>query len=129
MIQQVFIIDDDPVSIRLSEFILSHTHFASRILTFLDPRKALDTLTSNLSGDLPEYLFLDLNMPFLDGWQFLDQLEPYALDLQDRMRVYILTSSVAPEDKIRARRYPLVVGFLEKPLDEGQLKLLHLADK
>jgi CheY-like chemotaxis protein len=62
-------------------------------------------------------IFLDLNMPEMDGWEFLQALQPRQQELAGRVKIYILTSSLDQQDQQTARDYPLVAGFLLKPFD------------
>lgn len=117
MINKVILIDDDPLSIYLTRFVLQQVQFAQTIETYQEAKSALYDLQANLGAALPEVIFLDLNMPEMDGWDFLEALQPRAQELAGRVRIYILTSSVDRQDQQIAGEYPLVAGFLLKPFD------------
>ncbi|TPE46370.1 response regulator [Pontibacter mangrovi] len=125
MFKKVYIVDDDEVSIFLAEAIMEAECFAAECKGYLDAQKALnDLLESAHNGNpdaLPEIIFLDLNMPFLSGWDFLEALVPVERDLKDRCRIYILTSSVDEQERRRAANTALVAGFLQKPLEDELL--------
>lgn len=72
-----YIIDDDKLSIRLMSMLISKNNFCEEIVSFYNPQTALDQLKNNASNpsQLPDVILLDLNMPVLDGWQFLDEFE------------------------------------------------------
>lgn len=125
MYKKVFIVDDDEVSIFLTEAILEAESFANECKGFLDAKIALQNLMDSVQGSsteaLPEVVFLDLNMPFLSGWDFLEALSPYEQALRGRCRIYILTSSVDEQEQKRAADSKLVAGFLQKPLEDEWL--------
>ncbi|ARS35578.1 response regulator [Pontibacter actiniarum] len=128
MYKKVFIVDDDEVSVFLAEAMLAADNFAQEYFSFLQPADALELLLQPLRqgepGELPNVLFLDLNMPFMSGWDFLDALTPYEGQLQEHCRIYILTSSVDADEMKRAQSYPFLAGFLHKPLEEAIIKKL-----
>jgi CheY-like chemotaxis protein len=85
---------------------------------------AQDALEKIILED-PQIIFLDLNMPVMNGWDFLDVLQRKNIKLD----VYILTSSVDPNDKKKAEKYENVKGFLTKPLSKETLEpILHCAN-
>ncbi|WP_276496383.1 response regulator [Pontibacter litorisediminis] len=124
MYNKVFIVDDDEVSIFLTEAILEAESFATECKGFQDAKAALQNLLESAKDSpeaLPEVIFLDLNMPFLSGWDFIEALSPYEEDLKGRCRIYILTSSVDEQERRRAHGNSLVAGFLQKPLEDEWL--------
>ncbi|RIJ42409.1 response regulator [Pontibacter oryzae] len=128
MFNKVYIVDDDEVSIFLTEALLEADNFASECRAFLDAQQALQMLLQSATGTapdtLPDVIFLDLNMPFISGWDFLDALAPYEQALKNQCRIYILTSSVDEQERLRANETSLVSGFLQKPLEDQCLTLL-----
>lgn len=128
MFNKVYIVDDDEVSIFLTEALLEADNFASECKAFLDAQQALQTLmltaTGTTADTLPDVIFLDLNMPFISGWDFLDALAPYEQTLKNKCRIYILTSSVDEQERLRASETSLVAGFLQKPLEDQWLTQL-----
>ncbi|WP_114784058.1 response regulator [Botryobacter ruber] len=122
MIRKVFIVDDDEISIFILESFLMTEGFAEEFVGFLDAEEALQVLLDAADEDLPEIIFLDLNMPVLSGWDFLDALQPYEDKLLGKCSIYILTSSVDPAEIKRARDYKLVVDYLHKPLTEEAIE-------
>jgi CheY-like chemotaxis protein len=116
-----YLIDDDLISLYVAEHVLRTEAFTEDIELFTTAEAALNSLAAQLPTQLPRVMFLDLNMPVMDGWEFLQALEPYAPALQARCHIYILTSSLALADTAKAQDYTLVSGVLNKPLDAADV--------
>ncbi|MBF9254584.1 response regulator [Pontibacter sp. 172403-2] len=128
MYKRVFIVDDDEVSIFLTEATLDFEAFAEEYQSFMSTKDAIDALLANIDGTspqpLPEIVFLDLNMPLMSGWGLLDALAPYEQQIIDSTRIFILTSSLDAQEVKRAGKYKLVTDFLEKPLSDTTIQKL-----
>lgn len=120
-----FLIDDDPISNYLTETLLRTEQALLPIRTFESAEEALHELLEALKANTPTVVFLDLNMPIMNGWQFLDALTPYTSQLRTRCHIYILTSSLALVDQEKAATYTLVDGLVHKPLDQAEIKAIH----
>lgn len=117
-----FLIDDDTLGNYLTEMLLRLENFASQIRTFESAEEALGALVQ--SKELPRVIFLDLNMPGMSGWDFLDALAPHRQRLLGQCAIYILTSSLALADMERSRTYDLVSGLIHKPIDQGEIRAI-----
>jgi CheY-like chemotaxis protein len=92
----------------------------------VSPVEAVAFLRQQAQTDsLPHVILLDLNMPLMSGWDVLDALKPLEPRLLGRCAIYVLTSSLAPTDRTRAREYPLVAELLHKPLSQAQIQAIH----
>lgn len=121
---KTYLIDDDSLAIYLTELLLRAEGFSNSICTFQSAEEALRTLVAEKKEAVPEVVFLDLNMPAMDGWQFLDALAPYEDELRGNCHIYILTSSLALADLEKSKHYDLVAGLVHKPLDSEEIRAI-----
>lgn len=112
----IMIVEDDPIVSFLHKRILQKNKIAQNPLTFMNGTEAWDFLVNDSSNKY-YLILLDLNMPILNGWQFLDKLEKEE-DISHRTRVAIITSSINPADISKAKNYGVVEQYLSKPLRE-----------
>lgn len=115
---RVFIIDDDPIHQRIAQIMISKHDLYDELVSYTEAEKALDFLKINLDNHefLPDVILLDLNMPVVDGWDFLAAFESIRKDLKKDIRIFIVTSSVDEKDKLRSQAFSTVKGFISKPL-------------
>ena len=118
----IVLIDDDVIGVFLTERLLKREGFTENITSFQSAEEALGFLQNAGPHELPHVIFLDLNMPIMDGWDFLDALKPQENRLLGRSHIYILTSSLAHSDLARIEDFPLVAGLIHKPLDTVQIQ-------
>jgi CheY-like chemotaxis protein len=124
-LKQVFIIvDDDPINNQICRFVLTKTYPNTRVIEFLCPHDGLNYLTEEFAEneETNAILFLDINMPGLSGWEFLDLYNVLPKSLKERVRVYLLSSSVDERDRSRAGENKYVESFISKPLTIGVLQ-------
>lgn len=116
------LIDDDFISVFLTEKLLRREEFSEQITSFQSPQQALEHVQQAIPDNVPDIILLDLNMPLMSGWDFLEAIRPQEAQLAGRCLIYILTSSLAPTDKIKAKEYGgLVAGVINKPLDRAKV--------
>ena len=109
----VIIVDDDAVVLFLHKILVQKCGYASAVQDFQDPKEALQYI-SKRSGKNKLLILLDINMPNLSGWKFLELLNE--IDPGKQHLVAMVTSSINSADKTRSEDYPEVIAFLEKPL-------------
>ena len=124
-IRAISIIDDDPITVFGIKKMLSAIEASEHIITYANGKEAIDgikSLIQNGSG-VPEVIFLDINMPIMDGWQFLEEF--IALPLTERIRVNIVTSSIDPADRQNWERYKAkthhLLDYKNKPIRKADI--------
>lgn len=124
--EKVLVIDDESINNFIAQSILKKYYPDIDVKCCLSAREGLDFLY-RLKTDghaLPEYIFLDLNMRVMDGWDFLNEYVGSGLPLKDGSRIVILSSSVFKHDSERALEYQVVFDFISKPLSPEHLHKL-----
>lgn len=125
MHKHVLIIDDDPINNLICEKVLERADFAEKVSSFLSAVDALDWLLTEATAGrgAVDVIFLDINLPLMDGWDFLEQLQQRRPDF--RALIFILSSSVSLEDQQKAIEHPLIHSFILKPLTLEKLAELN----
>ena len=121
---KIFLIDDNTIDLLISRKLLLKHDSELTVIEFSKAQEAVAAL-QNTEEPLPDLVLLDLNMPSMNGWEFLEAVKP--LDRPPE-RVFILTSSLDERDKTMATNYPSVKGYITKPLNtESITKALDLS--
>lgn len=121
MKKSIAIIDDDEIYKIIIGKMIHNSGLFDRVYLFDDSREALEVI-DNKKFSIPEIILLDLNMPHLDGWEFLDHLKKQQPGVYFKTEIYIVTSSISENDKDRAARYEGVQEFISKPITQEVLK-------
>jgi len=124
-VEFVVLIDDSDIDLFVQRRFIELSGFARRVITFRSSREALNYLSDSSLKEHPELIFLDLNMPEIDGFSFLEQYNKLVTDAPTR--IIILTSSSSSLDRDRAATFGNVIGFLSKPLTESNLAEIDLS--
>jgi CheY-like chemotaxis protein len=118
----LLIIDDDELFLFLGKHEVTKSNFHQQPLLFNSATAALEWLLEPQHITRNLLLFLDINMPVLNAWGFLDQLKTITFPYQ--IHVVIVSSSTDPQDFKKAETYPMVIKFFEKPLTKNLLQSL-----
>jgi CheY-like chemotaxis protein len=119
----ILVIDDDEPTNFLNKMIIQEAGCAEHVKAVQSGQEALEFLSreqNNLSEG-PDLIFLDINMPAMNGWEFLEKYRQLNKEQQARVMVVMLTTSLFTEDKIKASEMPEVSGFENKPLTAEKL--------
>ena len=131
MLDKILCVDDDPITLMLCRKVVEKVEFAKEIVTAKNGAEAIEYFDRLLSerkvkgsSEYPKLVLLDLNMPVMDGWEFLQTY--MSRDYQNvftSTRFIVLSSSIDPFDINKAKTYP-VIGFLSKPITKEMLENL-----
>lgn len=130
MLDLILCVDDDPITLMLAKKVISKASFSNEIISAKNGEEALhyfDTIKQNNGNEtqkLPQLIFLDLNMPVMGGWEFLDSFNSTIYEEFNAVKVIILSSTIDPEDLNKAKKYPVVIDFLPKPITTSMLEYL-----
>ena len=116
--KKLLVVDDDEIFLFTANYVLKKLFPDMEIVTSKNGEEALE----QLKNETPQAMFLDLNMPIMDGWEVLDNLS--ASNESSPFPIIIVTSSIDPADKEKANRHPFKPGFVEKPLSEENINSL-----
>ena len=124
--KRVMLVDDNEIDNIINEKIIEANSFADSILVFQTGQEALDYLKDNQNNekDLPEIVFLDINMPIMDGFQFLEDFEKFSDTVLNKCKIIMLSSSISPKDIDRAASSKYVKKYLNKPLNARYLEAI-----
>ena len=114
----VLLIDDDEATNLVNKMVVNKLDCAESVEIAYNGQEALDFLKSTTDGKYPQpdLIILDINMPVMDGWEFLEEYNQLNDDQLGRVVVTMLTTSLNPEDKAKADNSPNINDFLNKPL-------------
>ena len=131
-INNIFVIDDDSITLFGIRKMLSKITTTSNVFEFKNGQIAIETIKERIqNGDaLPEVIFLDINMPILCGWGFLEEF--IQLEIEQGILINIITSSIDPCDRQRWLSFKdkthHYIDFVDKPIYKIELKDLHKMD-
>lgn len=122
---RVLIVDDDPILIMVCGRLMKITGFSEEVVSAREGREALQVLEniySNTPDKLPEVILLDINMPVMNGWEFLEDFKRLAALFPKEVPVFMLSSTIDQADFDKAKTYPVIKGFYSKPLTKENLE-------
>ena len=124
LMRKYLIVEDDEVFIFLHEHVMRHADPDAEIISMKSSLMAVDYLNELIEkGEkMPDCILLDLNMPEMNGFQFLDYCKPMADTKFRNTHIYIVTSSLYESDKTKALSYSFLTAFKEKPLTKDDAK-------
>jgi CheY-like chemotaxis protein len=121
----ILLVDDDEINNFISIKLIKKALANAEISACLNGKIAIDELTQIQKTDpnkLPDFILLDINMPIMNGWEFLDEYKRLNIDATGKSKIYIISSSVFSNDISKARSYPLVKNFISKPLSVEKIR-------
>lgn len=122
--RKLVFIDDDPIDHFLMKHILrgknyfdttTYTIYGSLVLDYIEEHKSEPE-------KLPDMIFVDLNMPLFSGWDFLKRMEQMQHEISKDIPVFVISSSLRPDDKATSSKYSFVQDFISKPVDSREIE-------
>ena len=126
MHRAAMVIDDSAMERFLAERVIRNAMFADEVICFNSPLEGLAYLNTlgNDPARFPDVLFVDIHMPLMNGFQFLDEFQHFSNEIKQHCKIVMCSSSIATEDEVRIQKYPTVSKFLTKPLSVEMLENL-----
>lgn len=124
--KKVMVVDDNEIDLYIAEMLMGTTGFAEKVICVSSAREALAYLKP-LHADpeaLPQFIFLDINMPEMTGFDFLNEYQHLPENIRKKCIIMMLTTSLDEDDRMQAERNQFVRKFLNKPLDRDKLAQL-----
>ena len=115
---RILLIDDDEPTNFMSKIIIQKADENSIPSVMLNPKSALNILKNESINieEIPDLIFLDINMPSMNGWDFLDEYKDLEIHKRKNILLYMLTTSMNDDDDVKSKEYSCVNGFMVKPL-------------
>ncbi|MEP7169121.1 MAG: response regulator [Bacteroidota bacterium] len=126
-LNNVLLIDDDPMSNMINERIIQIAKFSPGVTSCLEGNEALEYLQKLIKTDLtkfPNIILLDIAMPEMDGWEFLEEFKKFPEFILNACKVCMLSSSIDQHDIDKSRSYKMVYDFISKPLTVEKFEML-----
>ena len=130
--KSIWVIDDDAIYQILANKIIQRSELFSTVNSFVNGKLAIDALhtiirkTTDMNENIPDIILLDINMPIMDGWEFMEKMSLIKSEFNKKIIVYIVSSSIATEDKKKSKTYSDIMGYLSKPISMNDLELIAL---
>ncbi|MFA9213255.1 MAG: response regulator [Candidatus Methylacidiphilales bacterium] len=123
-LSSICIIDDDEIYTFLLKKTLKKIDVCNDIKVYINGADGIEKIKALIENneELPDLILLDINMPLLDGWEFLDEYIKFKQKIDKRVSIYIVSSSISIADIDKATRHQEVIDFLTKPIEADTIQ-------
>lgn len=117
-INSLYLVDDDDIYRFLTCKIIKESHLVDKVWMYTNGQEAIESLSKSIQSNekLPQIILLDLTMPVMDGWEFLDEFNVLKSYTDEPISIYIVSSSISPKDIAKVQEYKSVKDFVIKPI-------------
>ena len=123
-VSKILLIDDSEAINFIHNFILEELNCANEVIIKENGEEAINYLKSlrDIDSNFPELIFLDINMPKLNAWEFIEEFRLFDESSKIQSRIFLMTSSIDPGDALKANSYQEIQELKDKPFDEAVIK-------
>jgi CheY-like chemotaxis protein len=119
----IWVVDDDVIYQTIIQKLIKKAGVFSAHSSFMNGKEAINTLANTIqeSEYLPDVILLDINMPVMDGWEFMEEIKMMKSKISKKIIIYIVSSSIAIEDKNKSKTFTDIFGYIPKPISVDDL--------
>lgn len=120
----IYVIDDDEIFQFITKKSFERLERNDELYFFLNGEDALQSIKNSVSGNvpLPDLIFLDINMPIMDGWDFLAELQAMIDGATKKPKIYMVSSSIDEKDLLKSKTYTMIKDYIVKPIKDVNIK-------
>lgn len=122
-LNSILLVEDDRATNYLYEILIEKADCTEQILIAEDGQEAIEILKLGVEGKYPQpnLIFLDINMPIMNGWEFIEEYQKLELVQKDKVKIVMITASFNPDEQTRAEAIKEISGFRNKPITVDML--------
>lgn len=119
----IWVVDDDVIYQTIINKLIQKSGVFFINSSFMNGKEAITSLHKIVedNDNLPDIILLDINMPVMDGWEFMEELKNLKSKIKNQIKIYIVSSSIAIEDKDKSKTFDCIVGYITKPITINDL--------
>lgn len=120
----VCIIDDDSIFVYIAKRLMKESDFSEKIIVFENGKQGIEGLIEldKNKEEMPSIIFLDLSMPIMSGWEFLDSFVDTPISNKEDLKIIVMSSSINPNEIEMIKAYPVVTDYIVKPITPSDLE-------
>ncbi len=124
MKKRIWVIDDDVIYQVIINKLIEKSHLFSESTTYKNGKEAIDSLNEIAENTalVPDIILLDINMPIMDGWEFMEEMKQIKPKIDKKIKTYIVSSSIALEDKRKSKQFSDIFDYISKPITVEDIK-------